>query len=40
MLRFEHLHLETFRCFGALDVAFERDVTVMFAENGGASRRC
>jgi predicted ATP-binding protein involved in virulence len=34
-LRIEKLHLDNFRCFAALDVAFEPDLTVFFAENGG-----
>lgn len=34
-LRIEQLALTNFRCFGKLDVAFEPDVTVLFAENGG-----
>jgi predicted ATP-binding protein involved in virulence len=34
-LQVESLHLENFRCFAALDVAFEPDTTVFFAENGG-----
>lgn len=35
MLRIESLHLQNFRCFDKLDVAFEPDLTVLFAENGG-----
>ena len=35
MLRIEKLGLINFRCFAALDVSFEPDVTVFFAENGG-----
>jgi len=35
MLRIERLHFEDFRCFGALDISFEPDLTVLFAENGG-----
>lgn len=31
----EHLRLANFRCFEALDVAFDPEVTVIFAENGG-----
>jgi predicted ATP-binding protein involved in virulence len=34
-LRLEKLHLDNFRCFETLDVSFERDVTLLFAENGG-----
>jgi predicted ATP-binding protein involved in virulence len=34
-LQVESLHLENFRCFAALDVTFEPDTTVFFAENGG-----
>lgn len=30
-----HLHLEQYRCFEALDVDFESDITLLFAENGG-----
>jgi len=35
LLRIESLHMENFRCFETLDVAFEPDVTVFFAENAG-----
>lgn len=35
MLRIENLRLENFRCFGTLDVTFDPDLTVFFAENGG-----
>ncbi|WNG22030.1 AAA family ATPase [Cystobacter fuscus] len=35
MLHIERLRLENFRCFEALNVAFEPDTTVIFAENGG-----
>jgi len=35
LLRINELHLESFRCFAALDLSFEADVTVLFAENGG-----
>ena len=35
MLRIERLHLENYRCFGAIDLTFEPDLTVLFAENGG-----
>jgi len=35
MLRIRAIHLENFRCFEVLDVAFESDVTVLIAENGG-----
>lgn len=35
MLHIERLGLINFRCFAALDVSFEPDVTVFFAENGG-----
>jgi predicted ATP-binding protein involved in virulence len=35
MLRINKIHLENFRCFKDLDVSFERDVNVLFAENGG-----
>ena len=34
-LRIEHLRLANFRCFESLDVAFDPEVTVIFAENGG-----
>ncbi|MDR0965156.1 MAG: AAA family ATPase [Myxococcales bacterium] len=34
-LRIDKLHLENFRCFEMLDVSFEKDLTVFFAENGG-----
>jgi predicted ATP-binding protein involved in virulence len=34
-LRLENLHLDNFRCFETLDVPFEPDVTLLFAENGG-----
>lgn len=35
MLRLEELRLENFRCFDDFTVSFERDLTVLFAENGG-----
>lgn len=35
LLRLEQLELVNFRCFAALEVAFEPDVTLFFAENGG-----
>jgi predicted ATP-binding protein involved in virulence len=35
MFRFTQLHLEQYRCFEALDLALEPDLTVLFAENGG-----
>jgi predicted ATP-binding protein involved in virulence len=35
ILHIEQLRLENFRCFSTLDVSFEPDVTVLFAENGG-----
>ena len=35
MLRLHRLHLENYRCFAGLDLSFEPDVTVLFAENGG-----
>lgn len=35
LLRIDKLHLENFRCFDTLDVLFEPEVTVFFAENGG-----
>lgn len=31
----KRLVLENFRCFAALDLALEDDLTVLFAENGG-----
>lgn len=35
MLRIEQLRLINFRCFDSIDVSFEEDLTVLFAENGG-----
>jgi predicted ATP-binding protein involved in virulence len=35
MFRFTQLHLEQYRCFEALDLHLEPDLTVLFAENGG-----
>jgi len=35
MFRFTQLHLEQYRCFEALDLDLEPDLTVLFAENGG-----
>ena len=35
MFHFKGLCLENFRCFDALDLALEDDLTVLFAENGG-----
>ena len=35
MFRFTQLHLEQYRCFEALDLTLEPDLTVLFAENGG-----
>jgi predicted ATP-binding protein involved in virulence len=35
MLQLSRLRAENFRCFRAVDVTFEPDVTVLFAENGG-----
>lgn len=35
MFRFTHLHLEQYRCFEALDLPLEPDLTLLFAENGG-----
>jgi predicted ATP-binding protein involved in virulence len=35
LLRLERLGLHNFRCFDTLDVSFETDITVLFAENGG-----
>lgn len=34
-LRIDRLRLENFRCFAAIEVTFEPDQTVLFAENGG-----
>jgi predicted ATP-binding protein involved in virulence len=34
-LSIQNLHLENFRCFETLDISFEPDITVLFAENGG-----
>ena len=35
MFCFTHLRLEQYRCFKALDLDLEPDLTVLFAENGG-----
>jgi len=35
MFRFTQLHLEQYRCFEALDLHLEPDLTVLCAENGG-----
>lgn len=35
MFRYDHLHLFQYRCFEALDLALEPDLTLLFAENGG-----
>jgi len=35
MFHFKRLRLENFRCFDALDMALEDDLTILFAENGG-----
>jgi predicted ATP-binding protein involved in virulence len=35
MFRFTQLHLKQYRCFEALDLHLEPDLTVLFAENGG-----
>lgn len=35
MFRFSHLRLEQYRCFEALDLKLEDDLTLLFAENGG-----
>ncbi len=35
LFRFQHLHVENFRCFEELHLDLDDDLTVLFAENGG-----
>lgn len=35
MFRFQSMHLENYRCFERIELPLEKDLTVLFAENGG-----